>query len=125
MATDDFFRARLDQMIDLRHPLAVLAGRIPWTTLESSLGPIPAHRDRKVWHEIQAAAGVARPDGKPWLLHECRHTLVSMLLANGVDRSVIAAIVGQSALVEAYVHVDRAKVREAMAGMADMLQLGG
>jgi IS5 family transposase len=26
MATDDFFRARLDQMIDLRHPLAVLAG---------------------------------------------------------------------------------------------------
>ena len=29
MATDDFFRARLDQMIDLRHPLAVLAGRLP------------------------------------------------------------------------------------------------
>ena len=39
MATDDFVRARLDQMIDLRHPLAVLAGRIPWTTLESSLAP--------------------------------------------------------------------------------------
>lgn len=30
MATDDFFRARLDQMIDLRHPLAVLASRMPW-----------------------------------------------------------------------------------------------
>lgn len=29
MATDDFFRARLDQMIDLHHPLAVLAGRMP------------------------------------------------------------------------------------------------
>ena len=25
--TDDFFRNRLDQMIDLRHPLAVLANR--------------------------------------------------------------------------------------------------
>ena len=25
MATDDFFRARLDAMIDLKHPLAVLA----------------------------------------------------------------------------------------------------
>lgn len=86
--------------------------------------PIPAHKDRKTWHEIQAAAGVKRPDGKPWLLHECRHTLVSMLLANGVDRSVIEAIVGQSALVEAYVHVDRAKVREAMAGLAELLQLG-
>jgi len=29
MVTDDFFRARLDQMIDLRHPLAVLASRMP------------------------------------------------------------------------------------------------
>jgi len=26
MVTDDFFRTRFDQMIDLRHPLAVLAG---------------------------------------------------------------------------------------------------
>jgi hypothetical protein len=29
LATDDFFRARLDEMIDLRHPLAVLASRMP------------------------------------------------------------------------------------------------
>jgi hypothetical protein len=28
MATDDLFRARLDQMIDMRHPLAVLATAI-------------------------------------------------------------------------------------------------
>jgi len=26
-ATDDFFRSRIDQMIDLRHPLAVLSSR--------------------------------------------------------------------------------------------------
>lgn len=38
--TDDFFRNRLDQMIDLRHPLAVLANRMPWQELEASL----AHR---------------------------------------------------------------------------------
>jgi len=25
----DFFRSRLDQMIDLRHPLAILASRMP------------------------------------------------------------------------------------------------
>ncbi len=30
MTTPDFFRARLDTMIDLRHPLAVLATRMPW-----------------------------------------------------------------------------------------------
>jgi IS5 family transposase len=47
MATDDFFRARLDQMIDLRHPLAVLATRMPWADIEASLAPAFAHRDRK------------------------------------------------------------------------------
>ena len=29
-ATADFFRARLDHMIDLRHELAVLTSRMPW-----------------------------------------------------------------------------------------------
>ncbi len=28
-ATEDFFRARLDHMIDLRHPLVVLTSRMP------------------------------------------------------------------------------------------------
>jgi IS5 family transposase len=34
---NDFFRSRLDQMIDLRHPLAVLASRMPWQEIEASL----------------------------------------------------------------------------------------
>ena len=46
MATDDFFRARLDQMIDLRHPLAVLAGRMPWAQIEAALAPALAHKNR-------------------------------------------------------------------------------
>lgn len=37
MPTDDFFRARIDQMIDLSHPLAVLARRMPWESLEKAL----------------------------------------------------------------------------------------
>lgn len=37
MATDDFFRARLDQMIDLRHPQAVLATRLPWGAIEAAM----------------------------------------------------------------------------------------
>ena len=36
-ATDDFFRARIDQMIDLRHPLAVLASRMPWQEIEAGV----------------------------------------------------------------------------------------
>ena len=46
MSTDDFFRARLDQMIDLRHPLAVLARRMPWAQIEAALAPALVHRDR-------------------------------------------------------------------------------
>lgn len=36
-------------MIDLRHPLAVLATRMPWTQIETSLMPLLAHRDREGW----------------------------------------------------------------------------
>jgi IS5 family transposase len=46
MATDDFFRARLDQMIDLRHPLVVLAGRLPWGQIEAALAPAFARKHR-------------------------------------------------------------------------------
>ena len=37
--TTDFFRARLQEMVDPRHPLVVLAGRMPWETLEAALAP--------------------------------------------------------------------------------------
>jgi transposase, IS5 family len=46
MTTTDFFRARLDTMIDMRHPLAVLATRMPWAQIEASLEPLLAHKDR-------------------------------------------------------------------------------
>lgn len=44
MSTPDFFRCRLDQMIDLRHPLAVLASRLPWSTIEAAVAPKLAHQ---------------------------------------------------------------------------------
>ena len=34
---NDFFRSRIDQMIDLRHPLSILASRMPWQEIEASL----------------------------------------------------------------------------------------
>jgi IS5 family transposase len=36
-ASEDFFRLRLDHMIDLRHALAVLASRMPWQQIEVSV----------------------------------------------------------------------------------------
>ena len=44
MTTPDLFRHRLDQMIDLRHPLAVLATRLPWSAIEGVLAPKLAHK---------------------------------------------------------------------------------
>ena len=46
MATDDFVRARLDSMIDLRHPLVVLGTKLPWEAIEAALAPKFAHADR-------------------------------------------------------------------------------
>ena len=52
-ATDDFFRSRIDHMIDLRHPLAVLASRMPWQQIEASVAHLFSRKGR---------AGVAMPD---------------------------------------------------------------
>jgi transposase, IS5 family len=46
MATDDFFRARLDSMVDMRHPLAVLSTRMPWADIEGALAPAFEHKVR-------------------------------------------------------------------------------
>ena len=44
--TADFFRSRLDHMIELRHPLAVLASRMPWQQLEASVSHLFARKSR-------------------------------------------------------------------------------
>lgn len=36
-ATEDFFRLRLDCLLDLRKPLAVLTSRMPWQEIEASV----------------------------------------------------------------------------------------
>ena len=46
MSTPDFFRSRLDQMIDLRHPLAVLSTRLPWASIEAAVAPKLAHQSK-------------------------------------------------------------------------------
>lgn len=74
--TDDFFRARLEQMIDLKHPLAVLANRLPWAQLEATLAPAFARktRDGKVLAgsdlfgaTIEIAGGGTSAAGRPRL----------------------------------------------------------
>jgi IS5 family transposase len=47
MPTDDFFRARLDGMVETRHPPAVLASRMPWSQIEAALALAFAHKKCK------------------------------------------------------------------------------
>lgn len=73
--TDDFFRSRLDQMIDLRHPLCILGSHIPWQEIEASL----AHRlakaarsgkslkDMDLFGAVPVMAGGVSPAGRPRL----------------------------------------------------------
>jgi IS5 family transposase len=46
MSTPDFFRSRLDAMLDLRHLLAVLATRMPWKDIEMALAPVFIAKNR-------------------------------------------------------------------------------
>jgi IS5 family transposase len=63
MSTPDFFRSRLDQMIDLRHPLSVLANRLPWTDIEASLSLLLARQARPAKRMIsQDLLGVAEQE---------------------------------------------------------------
>ena len=76
MSTPDFFRSRLDQMIDLRHPLAVLATRLPWASIEAAVAPKLAHQakpaKRLVGEDLAGAfdgefGGGISPAGRPRL----------------------------------------------------------
>ena len=76
MSTPDFFRSRLDQMIDLRHPLAVLSKRLPWASLEAAVAPKLA-RDARPAKQLSGEdlagsfegefAGGISPAGRPRL----------------------------------------------------------
>ena len=76
MSTPDFFRSRLDQMIDLRHPLAVLSTRLPWAAIEAAVAPKLAHQakpaKRLIGEDLAGAfegefGGGISPAGRPRL----------------------------------------------------------
>ena len=70
MSTPDFFRSRLDQMIDLRHPLAVLSKRLPWASLEAALAPKLARDARPAKQPGGSPALACAPDDQPALSEE-------------------------------------------------------
>ena len=94
MSTPDFFRSRLDAMIDMRHPLVVLAGRLPWDRIEQALAPNFAHQERAPRqassvdllgeHEIEFGGGISNA-GRPRLAIRLMASL--LYLKNSFDLS--------------------------------------
>ena len=76
MTTPDFFRSRIDAMINVNDPLAVLATRLPWAQLEAALA-VKFERqvrtgavleDHDLFGPTQALVGAgASPAGRPRL----------------------------------------------------------
>jgi transposase, IS5 family len=72
-ATEDFFRARLDHMIDLRHPLCVLSSRMPWQQIEACVSHLfmrkarvsVAMPDLDLFGEAPVVTGRASNAGRP------------------------------------------------------------
>lgn len=94
-----------------------------WPTLDGR--PIKAPDDKAEWRAIQAAAGVAHPAGRPYHVHEARHSTATLLMELGVSESVRVAIMGHSSITttQGYEHVDTATARAALEQVAERLRL--
>ena len=81
--------------------------------------------DRLAWRGLQAVAGVQHPAGRPYLVHEARHTTATLLQAAGVTPEVIISIVGHAsyASTQPYIHRDLSQARAALEAVAGMLSV--
>ncbi|HEY9248900.1 MAG TPA: tyrosine-type recombinase/integrase [Rariglobus sp.] len=79
--------------------------------------------DRTAWHDLQATAHVAHPAGRPYLLHEARHTTATLLGEAGVDPEIIRAILGHSSIAtqRSYRHGSMEQRRRALADVRQLL----
>ncbi|RBQ00076.1 tyrosine-type recombinase/integrase [Bifidobacterium xylocopae] len=84
--------------------------------------PIKPHEDSVAFHDLMRQAGI---DPSTHTGHETRHSVVTLLAAQGVDFQLIKEIVGHSsdAMVEHYRHADDAERLKAMETLDESLGL--
>lgn len=93
-----------------------------WPLLDGR--PTGSKLDDEEWYALQDAADVRHPSGRFYTNHETRHTTATLLALAGVDRAIIETILGQSKLVDSYLHVRRSpQVADALGKVADRLAL--
>jgi IS5 family transposase len=66
MSNSDFFRSRMDHMIDLRHPLAVLATRLPWASIEAAVASKLAHQANRTRSSSIGSARRSSAGARSW-----------------------------------------------------------
>lgn len=88
--------------------------------------PRDENDDRAEWYAMQERAGVAHPSGRPYYVHEARHTTATLLLSLGVPEIVRVQIMGHSshASTVKYEHVDLSQTRSALEQVAKRLEIG-
>lgn len=104
----------------------------PWNLVFPRIRGLPHYRgyprnrktDSDEWYEAQRLAGVEKAPGQFYMMHEARHSMISMLADEQVPAHVIEALVGQSELVGDYVHGELAAAGDAVGLLADLLPPG-
>lgn len=87
--------------------------------------PLTSAGDLQEWKDLQAAAGVQHPEGRPFHAHEIRNTTATILAEAGTDPFVITAILGHTNIETSRIYVTRRaqQARPAMEAVAKALQL--
>jgi integrase len=82
--------------------------------------------DLREWHDLQAAAGVRHPSGRPYHVHECRNVTATELNRVGADAATMTALMGHTSITttQGYIAVDMDARRAALEKVAALLQLG-
>ena len=110
-APTDFFGARIDAMIDMRDPLAVLATRMPWDKLEGSIAPYLKRPVRAGRHavvvdlfgttaEIMGAGVSTSAAGRPRLPIRLMVSLLYLKHAYGLSDDAVVARWAQDVLFQ-------------------------
>lgn len=81
--------------------------------------------DRAEWAAIQDVLKVHHPSGRPYHVHEIRHSTATILMELGVPESVRVAIMGHSSITvtHGYEYVDVSQARLALEQVAERWQL--
>ena len=74
--SNDLFRAPLEQIINLKHELVLLAGKIDWDWIDREIAPLYSENGRSGWQVTARPIGMARKRiAARALIRQCRGSM--------------------------------------------------